>query len=65
MKARDLVRNSARLEHQARRLARVRREIRSLPEVRSMLDQTLLHLSQAVHALDQAAGEQARRELKD
>lgn len=64
MRSRDIVRNSARLDHQARKLARVRRETRHIPEVRSMLDEALRQIAQAVQALDQHAGEHARRELK-
>lgn len=64
MHSKALARHGARLEHQRRKLARARRELRALPEIREALQHAEIQLHQAIIALDQEAGAQMRRELE-
>lgn len=66
MKPGDVARYSARLEHQRRKLHRIRRELRGHTgaDVVDSVHLAMVQLAHAVEALDRQAGEQMRRDLR-
>lgn len=64
MKARDLSRASARIEHSRHKLVRVRQDVRAMKEIRHALEEADRQLKMAIQALDHEAGEQLRKELR-
>ena len=66
-KSQELSRLTARIEHSRHKLLRVKQDAHgpgAMKEIRGALDQADLQLKMAIHALDQMAGEQARKELR-